>query len=243
MHGKEHGDAVREPGQRLEELPQHGGVIHVRRPMQRHHRVGTPAHVEARGRVDRQRLRQGPTQRVDHHVADEVHAVGGDALRLEVLGRVPGRQEQQIRQPVRDHPVDFLGHGPVAAAETGLDMTDAHLELCGHERGGDGGVHVAVRQDEVGTDFDDHRLEALHHGRRLLSVGPRPHAEVVVGRRDPQLLEKGVRHVRIVVLAGVDDHMLDPALHELAVDGGELHEVRAGADDGEDAHHLNGSVA
>ncbi len=92
-------------------------------------------------------------------------------------------------------------------------------------------------------ELDDHRLEPLHHSRRLLGVRPRPDAEGVVWRPNPQLLEKGVRHPRVVVLAGVDDHMLDPALHQLAVHGGELHEVRAGADDGEHSHRLTGPVA
>src|SRR2546425_6355673 len=88
-------------------------------------------------------------------------------------------------------------------------------------------------------ELDDHRLEALHHGRGLLSVRPRPHAEVVVRRRDPQLLEEGVGHAGIVMLAGVDDHVLDPPLHQLAVHRGKLHEVRAGADDGQDAHRVS----
>src|SRR5207247_9794605 len=64
---------------------------------------------------------------------------------------------------------------------------------------------------------------------------PRPHSQIAIGRRDPQLLEKGVRHPRIVMLAGMDDHVLDVALHERPVHGRGLHEVWAGADYGEDA--------
>jgi hypothetical protein len=123
-----------------------------------------------------------------------------------------------------------------------LDVTDPHLELRRHQRGGDRGVHVAIRQHEIRMELDDHRLETLHDGRRLLRMRPRPHPEIVVGRRDPQLLEERVRHARIVVLAGVDDHVLDSALHELAVDGSELHEVRAGAHHGENPHRVSGEA-
>ena len=172
-----------------------------------------------------------------------MHAIGGDAFGLEVRGGVPGRQEQQIRQPIRHDAIDLLGHGPVATAQPGLHVTDAHLELRGHERGGNGGVHVTIRQHEIRLDLDDHGLEALHHRSRLLRVRPRPHAEVVVRRRDPELLEESVRHARIVVLAGMDDHVLDTASHQLAVDGSELHKVRACAHDGENAHRLTEPAA
>src|SRR5207237_10147583 len=80
------------------------------------------------------------------------------------------------------------------------------------------------------------RLQALHHRSRLLRVRARSDAQVVVGRGNPELLEKGGGHAVVVVLAGMHDHVLDAPLHQLAVDGRKLHEVRAGAHDGEDAH-------
>src|SRR5256884_2419051 len=65
--------------------------------------------------------------RVDHHVADEVHAVRGNPLGLEVLRRVTRRQEQQVRQSVRDHAVDFFGHGPRSEEHTSELQSRLHL--------------------------------------------------------------------------------------------------------------------
>ena len=88
---------------------------------------------------------------------------------------------------------------------------------------------------------------------KTLTVGPGPaltlpvigaiplagvqRAEVVVGRGNPQLLEKQVRHFRIVVLTRVHDDVLDVAPPgELSIHRRQLHEVGAGPDDRQDAH-------
>ena len=119
-------------------------------------------------------------------------------------------------------------------------MPDRDLELRGNERRRKGGVHVAVGQHEIGMQVADHRLQPLHRHGSLLSMRPRSHSEMMVGLRDPELLEEVSRHARVVVLTRVDDHVLHVPLHERPVDGCELHEVRAGADDGQDAHRPNG---
>ena len=116
-------------------------------------------------------------------------------------------------------------------------MPDAPAELRRHQRRGESGVHVAVHQHQVGAELGQDRLEPLHHGRRLLGVRARAHPEVVVGRGNPQVLEEEVRHVRVVVLTGVHDDVLEVAtLGQLAIDRRELHEIGARPDDGEDAH-------
>ncbi len=224
--------------QSVEQLPQDGGIIHVGRPVQGHHRERASHHTVARGRVERERLGQGPAQRIDHDVSYEMHAVGRYALRAQILGRVTRWQEEEVGQAIRDDAIDLLGHRPIAAPQARLDVADADVQLRGHQRGRDRRVHVAVHEQQVGLALQQERLEALHDRGRLLRMGPRPDPEVIVGRRDPQLLEERVRHTGVVVLAGVDDHVLYAPLHQRAIDGGELHEVRAGADDGEDAHRF-----
>ena len=59
----------------------------------------------------------------------------------------------------------------------------------------------------------------------------------MLGTGNPEILEKGVRHFGVVVLAGVHHDVLNlmPA-SQLALDGRELHEIRTGANDGNDQH-------
>ena len=93
MHREQHGDVFRQPRQRVEQFPEHYGIVDIGRPMQRHDRVGTTPDTQARRRVQCHRLWQRPAQRVDHDVANEVHAVGGNALGREILRGIPRRQE------------------------------------------------------------------------------------------------------------------------------------------------------
>jgi hypothetical protein len=52
-----------------------------------------------------------------------------------------------------------------------------------------------------------HRLDALHHTRRLDGMACRAHPEHVVGSRDSELLEEDVGHLSVVVLPGVDQRV------------------------------------
>ena len=60
----------------------------------------------------------------------------------------------------------------------------------GDERGGHRRVHVAVDDHPVGTVCDRARLEPLHDARRLHRVRRRADLEVVVGLRDPEVVEE-----------------------------------------------------
>ena len=86
--------------QRLEQLAQHRGIVDVRRAVQRDHRVADAPDLVSRRDVALRRLRQGPAQRVDHDVADEMDAIAGDPFGDQVVARVAGRGQEQVREPV-----------------------------------------------------------------------------------------------------------------------------------------------
>ena len=67
-------------------------------------------------------------------------------------------------------------------------------------------------------------------------MGSRPDSQSVVRVTDPELLEEDGRHLVVVVLAGVDEDMLElvAAALELGRDRRDLHHVRARADHGQD---------
>jgi hypothetical protein len=81
------------------------------------------------------------------------------------------------------------------------------------------------------------RLEEHHHLAGELRVGAAADAEVHVRLREVEVAEEDVAHLRVVVLAGVDEELLDPrprleGLHHR----GDLHEVRARAHDVNQPH-------
>ena len=57
-----------------------------------------------------------------------------------------------------------------------------------------------------------------------------------IGRGDPQIGKEHIGEQRIVVLAGVDDPVIDSSLPKGAVDWRELDELGPGPDDGHYAH-------
>ena len=149
--------------------------------------------------------RPGGLQGVDHDVADEVDFLGRDALPEEVRSAALLRDEQEVRDGVRQEPVDLLGHTPVEGTEPGLDVGDGDVKLHRREGGGQRGVHVAHDQHEVGQRGVQDRLEAAHDLGGLDRVRARADAEVEVGGPDIQVLEEPLRHRPVVVLAGVDE--------------------------------------
>ena len=108
-------------------------------------------------------VRTDPVDRVDHGVARDVHGVHLGALASQVLGRVVGRREVQVRHPAHDDAVHLLGERllQVARAQPGLDVPDADLVV---ERAG-GGDHgrgrVAMHEHQVRLGGGQHRVELL----------------------------------------------------------------------------------
>jgi hypothetical protein len=160
---------------------------------------------EARGRLALARGRPKPEQRVDHRVADEIHAVGRDSFGLKVLVAVAARGEEVRRQMIGQPAVDLLGHPGIEAAQAGLDVRDRVVLLDRDERAGQGGVHVADDEDHGGPDRVQFTLELGHDPGRLRRVGAGAHSERDVRLRELQLFEEDPRERRVVVLSRVDE--------------------------------------
>ena len=85
--------------------------------------------------------------------------------------------------------------------------------------------------------LDQLGLERGEHPCGLVGVGAVVHAELAVRRRDAQLVEEDPRQLVVVVLAGVDQHLLVFSTQKQRHGGG-LDELRAVPDDGGDSHGL-----
>ena len=231
---REHdGNGRGEARERLDRRLEQGRVVDERRPVERDEAVVAgpqPQLLPGRRGAGGLDVRE---HRVDHRVPDEVRQREVDPLALEVVERALGVDEQDAADVVGDEPVVLLGHRPVVAPQAGLEMGDRDVELHRRERAGERRVDVAGDDDEVGLPVEQDPLDPDERPRRLLRVGARADAEEDVRLRQVELGEEDVRHVRVVVLAGVDEVELDlrGELAERAVHRRRLHEVRARADD------------
>jgi len=116
-------------------------------------------------------------------------------------------------------------------------VNDREVELDRGKRRSERRVDVAGDEDQVGALGGQDRLESEDHASGLLSVAARAHLQEEVGLGQRQVLEEGVRQPAVVVLAGVDQPLLDlgPG-RQFDEHGCYLHEIRARADNEENLH-------
>src|SRR3954453_7016598 len=130
---------------------------------------------------------------------------------------------------VGDDAVDLFRHSTVVAAQPGFDVADADAELACGDRAGEGRVDIAGDHDEVGRELGKGLFELLRSRLR------RPRVELDVRPWQRQLCEEHVAEECVVVLARVDEALLDaPTCVEGGVDRRDLDVVRARADDVDD---------
>ena len=135
-----------------------------------------------------------------------------DAFTSEVLASALFGGEEDIRDGVRDEPIDLFRHGAVTGAEAGLDVGDGNVELGGRQRRRQRGVHIPHHERQVCLQCLEDGFEASHDFGRLDRVRPGPDTEVEVRRRDFELLEELRRHLIVIVLAGVHEDRSDPRI-------------------------------
>src|SRR5581483_5006751 len=101
---------------------------------------------------------------------------------------------------------------------------------------GHGRVGVAVDEHQVRRDLGEQRRERLGHPLALLVVGPVAERELAIGPGDAQLAEEDGGQLVVVVLSGVDEHLL-VLLAQQARDRRGLDELRPVPDDRDDPHY------
>src|SRR5690348_13247376 len=139
--------------------------------------------------------------------------------------------EQDRAEMVGDDSVVLLRHRAVVAPEPRLQVCDRDLHLHGGERSGQRRVDVAGNHDECGLLLEEDALDADECAGRLLGMRSRTDAEEDVGLRQAELLEEDVGHLRVVVLARMDEEDVDAASLKCAEHRRGFHEVGACAHD------------
>lgn len=157
--------------------------------------------------------------RAHHERARRVAAHGG-----EVAARVLGVAEVHVAHRVHDAAVDLLGEVLVEAAVACLHVEDRDLEALSRYSA-QAGVGVAEDQQGVWPDLSHELVALLEHVPHGLAEVGAGDPEVAVGLAKPQPLEEHLVELVVVVLPGVDEHVVEDLVAEL--DGlGQLDDLR-----------------
>src|ERR1700722_3657754 len=70
-------------------------------------------------------------ERIDHHITDQINGLAGTAFFEEMLYGVLFGDEEKIGKGVGEDAIDFLGHGTIKAAKSGLDVGYWNTEFYG----------------------------------------------------------------------------------------------------------------
>ncbi len=148
------------------------------------------------------------------------------------------RHEERVAEQVGDAPVDLLGHRRVEGAQAGLHVRHRDEQLGADERRRQRGVDVAVDDDAVRRSGPGRLCLERHSSAAVWAAWlPEPTPEVQVRLGQAELLEEDVGQAAVVVLAGVDEALLDARRPERGDDGRGLDEVRPRADDVDEPGH------
>jgi hypothetical protein len=109
-------------------------------------------------------------------------------------------------------------------------MADGDEQLGTNQGSRDRGIHITVYENNIWLVFKYNRFETAHDLGRLLRVTSRSHAEICIWFWNFQLGKEYVRHVSIVMLAGVKERLPDTASLNGPQHGRRFHEVRPGSD-------------
>ena len=97
--------------------------------MQRQHRIVSVLQTQVRAHGRLFCAFQIAQQRIDHDVADHANRLRRNAFGQQILISVTRRREQEIRDLIGEHAIDFFRHSSIAAAQTGFDVRDFDVEL------------------------------------------------------------------------------------------------------------------
>jgi len=178
-------------------------------------------------------------QRIDHHVAAEVHPLRWNAFALQVGERAAFGRVQAIGELVGDDAIDLFGHLAVIAAQAGFDMRHRNAFLRCDQRAGHRRIDVAHHQHARRPMAVERRLEPPHHFGGLCGVAARADIEIDVRARQAEVGEKPAAHVLVIVLAGVHEQRRHarPVRRQRTQDRRHLHEIRSRADDADHRPH------
>src|SRR3984957_1873544 len=177
-------------------------------------------------------------QRIDHDIPDSVDFVGRNALVLEVGISILRRSEQEIGESVCHDAVDLFRHGSIERTKPSFYVSHLNEQFRAHQRRGDRRINVPINENQVWLCVKHDRLKSTHDLSRLVRMTARTDLKVYIGLWNVQLREENIRHISVIMLAGVDQGLLRPTVLERPQHRRRLHEVWSSAHDVQNVHEF-----
>ncbi|CAB4337458.1 unannotated protein [freshwater metagenome] len=144
---------------------------------------------------------------IDHHIPDQQRA-GSKPFVLKIRQCNLRRAEQQLGAVVGQDSVQLLRHRAVEGAHPGLDVDDGNIRLGGRKCTGQCRVGVAVDENCVRLLLCQKRRQRSDHPRSLLAVAASRDLQLDLRPRHPKFIDEDRRKLIVVVLTGMDQHLL-----------------------------------
>ena len=228
-------DRPRHPGQHVHQRPQPGGIVDVARAVRGGQQVRAARDARA-ARARAKSARGASSSKTSTITSPDHHHLADDLLLAQRLGRGGRRAQQQRRRVVGQHAVELLRHPrgrrsasrpPRARPESRPARPPAPPPASSSCR------RRPARRPAPRTPAAAPAPSSI---RAVCAVFvPPPRSRRCSGRGSSELVEEHPRERVVVVLAGVDQHLLGHGAQPVR-DGRGLDELGAVADDGEDAH-------
>ena len=168
-----------------------------------------------------------------HRRAGEIDAAVGQALRQQVAAGMLGIDEVEIGDVIDQSPVDLLRYVEVETAVASFHVIDGNLQPLGHDCR-NRAVGVAEDQHRIGAFAAQDRFDGGQNAAKHRAERGRVDAEEMIGAPHAEIREEDLVELVVVVLAGVDQHMMHMAL-ERRHHSRQADDLRPRAQDG---HHL-----
>jgi hypothetical protein len=147
----------------------------------------------------------GGPERLDDRVAGHGDPVRWDPFREQVVAVQLGRRATEVGEVVDDDAVVFLRHGPVVAAQAGLDVHQWDVVRVGRQRSGERGGGVTLDEHRRRRVVREDLVDRRHRQPQLPAPADTAAVELVEPSRLVDVLPDLRVHRRVVVLSGVDD--------------------------------------
>src|ERR1035437_8412831 len=147
---------------------------------------------------------------------------------------VLGVNKVEIGQVIHQLAVGFFGNIRVEGTVARLHVIGRNLHPLGHHKR-NGAVGVTEDQKGVGLFFQDHFFRADQQLTQHFSKGRGVQVEEVIGLADPQVVKENLVQLVIIVLAGVNQHMVG-VLFQGFDNGGQADDFRPGS---KDSHYFH----
>src|SRR5215470_13656677 len=120
--------------------------------------------------------------------------------------------------------------------------------LFSNQRACSRGIHISDYKHEVRLLIENHTFKPLHNPSRLNGMRCRADSQAEIWLRELQIIKKRIRHVVIIMLPSMDEHVVDLLFNAQAIhlfyrlaNGRHLHKIRSRSDDRQDFKEHNKS--